>query len=467
VSGRSGVRLVGTCTVNRYRSARGAAGNRPLLLRGARLLGGPRQDLLVTDEVVATGAEAASLAVELHAARVDVEDLVLLPGLVDLHTHLREPGDEASENIVSATRAAAAGGFTAVHAMANTDPPTDTVARAEALARAAAERGVIDVAVVGAVTVGRRGTDVVDIPAMVRSRARVRIFSDDGSCVADPLVMRQALRTAAAAGALVAQHAQEPRLTQDAQVNERRSTVELPGWPPVAEEVIVARDCVLSHDLGAPVHICHISTAGAVDVLRWAKARGTSVTAEVAPHHLLLTDELVGTGDPLYKVNPPLRSAEDVDALRVALADGTIDAVATDHAPHALSRKSCAWSHASPGMLGLERALAVVVTTMVAPGRLDWAQVADRMAHRPAIIGGLAGHGRPVAVGEPATMTLVDPTVRWRAAPRSALSLSDNDPYVGQPLQGQVEATLLRGNVVYLAPGTTRGWPPEAADHLV
>ncbi len=464
--GRSGVRLVGARPVSERLSGHAAAGRRPLLLRGARPLGGPRQDVLVTHEVVATGATAARLAADLHAVRVDVEDLVLLPGLVDLHTHLREPGDEASEDIVSATRAAAAGGFTAVHAMANTDPPTDTVARAEALAQAAAARGVVDVAVVGAVTVGRRGVDVVDIPAMARSRARVRIFSDDGSCVGDPSVMRQALRSAAAAGALVAQHAQEPRLTEDAQVNERRATVELPGWPPVAEDVIVARDCVLGHDLGAPVHICHVSTAGAVDVLRWAKARGTAVTAEVAPHHLLLTDELVGTGDPVYKVNPPLRSAEDVEALRAALADGTIDAVATDHAPHVSSRKSCAWSQASPGMLGLERALAVVLTTMVAPGRLEWAQVADRMAHRPALIGGLADQGRPVAAGEPATLTLVDPTVRWRAAPRSTMSLSDNDPYVGQPLQGQVEATMLRGKVVHLAPGTVRGWPDDVADHL-
>lgn len=301
-------------------------------------------------------------------------------------------------------------------------------------------------------TLGRRGVHLVDMAAMARSGARVRVFSDDGSCVADPLVMRQALRAAAAAGAVVAQHAQEPRLTEEAQVNERRSTVELPGWPPVAEEVIVARDCVLAHELGVSVHICHVSTAGTLDVLRWAKARGTAVTAEVAPHHLLLADDLVGTGDPLFKVNPPLRSKEDVEALRAGLADGTIDAVATDHTPHASPRKSCAWVDASPGMLGLERALAVVITTMVAPGRLDWAQVADRMAYRPAAIGGLVGQGRPIVVGEPATFTLVDPEARWEAAPPSAFSLSDNDPYVGRPLQGQVQATVLRGTVVHQAP---------------
>jgi dihydroorotase len=468
VPGRSSVRLVGIHPVNGHRSERvwrrtADIPQRPLLLRGARLLGGPREDILVTDKVVALGSEATRRAAELGAVRVDVEGLVVLPGLVDLHTHLREPGDETSETIASATRAAAAGGFTAVHAMPNTDPPTDTVARAEALAEAAAARGVVDVAVVGAVTLGRRGERLVDIPALAQSRARVRIFSDDGSCVADPLVMRQALRAAAGAGAVIAQHAQEPRLTEDAQVNERRSTTELPGWPPVAEEVIVARDCVLAHDAGAPVHICHVSTAGSLDVLRWAKARGTAVTAEVTPHHLLLTDELVGTGDPLFKVNPPLRSEEDVEALRAALADGTIDAVATDHAPHASPRKSCDWSQASPGMIGLERALAVVISTMVVPGRLEWAQVADRMAFQPARIGGLADQGRPVAVGEPATIVLVDPTVRWRAAPRATMSLSRNDPYAGRPLQGQVVATLLRGQIVHLAPGaSTRGWPEEA-----
>jgi dihydroorotase len=413
--------------------------------------------------VAAVGTEATGQGADLHATWVDVEDLVLLPGLVDLHTHLREPGDEASETVVSAARAAAAGGFTAVHAMANTDPPTDTTTRAEALSRAAAARAVVDVAVVGAVTVGRRGAHLVDMEAMAHSRARVRIFSDDGSCVADPLVMRQALRTAASLGAVVAQHAQEPRLTEDAQVNERRSTAELPGWPPVAEEAVVARDCVLAHDLGAPLHVCHVSSAGTLDVLRWAKARGTTVTAEVAPHHLLLTDDLVSTGDPLYKVNPPLRSEEDAEALRAGLADGTIDAVATDHAPHTSERKSCAWVHASPGMLGLERALAVVVTTMVAPGRLDWAQLADRMAHRPAAIGGLADQGRPIAVGEPATITLVDPAAGWRAAPASVTSLSRNDPYVGRPLRGRVEATVLRGRVVHRAPGAAaRGWPEEA-----
>lgn len=436
------------------------SGDRPLLLRGARPLGGLRRDVLVSGGLIAAiGAEVGRHVDRHRAWLIEAEDLVLLPGLVDLHTHLREPGDEGSETIESATRSAAAGGFTAVHAMANTVPSTDTPALAEALARAAANRGVIDVAVVGAVTRDRRGEELVDIGAMAASNARVRVFSDDGSCVADPLLMRRALQASAAQGTVIAQHAEEPRLTAGAQVNEPRAAPGLLGWPPVAEEIIVARDCILARDLGARLHVCHLSTAGALEVVRWAKAHGAPVTAEVTPHHLLLTDEMVATGDPLYKVNPPLRSGDDVMALRTGLEDGTIDAVATDHAPHPAVRKSCSWSDASPGMLGLERALAVIVATMVEPERLDWAEVADRMSTRPATIGGLRRHGRPIAPGEPANLVLVDPAVRWVAEPGGTYSLSRNDPYVGRNLRGVVMATLLGGRVVHLAPeALERGW---------
>lgn len=418
-------------------------------LRGIQPLGGPRTDAVLAGGRIVDVGPRARQAAPPGATAVDAEGLVLLPGLVDLHTHLREPGDEASETIETATAAAAAGGYSVVHAMPNTTPPTDTAPRAEALAKACGRRALVDVAVVGAVTLGRAGAEVVNMAALAASAASVRMFSDDGSCVADAAVMRQALYQAGQLGVIVAQHAQEPSLTVGAQVNERRGTAALPGWPPVAESVVVARDCLLARDTGARLHVCHVSCAETVEVLRWAKALGVEVTAEVTPHHLFLNDDSVLSEDPTFKVNPPLRSTDDVEALREALVDGTIDAVATDHAPHMPARKSRTWLEAPPGMLGLEHALAVVITALVVPGRLTWAQLAQRMAVTPALIGGLGHHGRPVAADEPATVTLVDPNVVETVAAGATLSRSRNDPYVGQKLQGQVMATFLRGSVVY------------------
>ena len=414
------------------------------LIRGARVLGAEATDLLLRDGVVAeigTGLDATG------AETLDADGLVALPGLVDLHTHLREPGREDAETVDTGTRAAAAGGFTAVHAMANTDPVADTAGVVEQVWRLGREAGHCDVFPVGAVTVGLGGERLAELGAMADSAARVRVFSDDGRCVSDAVLMRRALEYVKAFDGVVAQHAQEPRLTEGAQMNEGELSgrLGLRGWPAVAEEAIIARDCLLAAHVGSRLHVCHVSTAGSVELVRWAKAKGWDVTAEVCPHHLLLTDELAATYDPIYKVNPPLRSAGDVEALREGLADGTIDVVATDHAPHPHEDKDCEWQAAAFGMLGLETALAIVQQTMVDTGLLDWAGVADRMSHTPSRIGRVSSHGRPLAVGEPAHLTLYDAAAPHTVDPTALASLSRNTPYAGRQLPGRVVATFLRG----------------------
>ncbi|MFD5685429.1 dihydroorotase [Streptomyces bacillaris] len=416
-----------------------------ILIRGARILGGEPQDVLIDGETVAevgTGIEAPDGATVVEAA-----GQILLPGLVDLHTHLREPGREDSETVLTGTKAAAAGGFTAVHAMANTFPVADTAGVVEQVWRLGKESGYCDVQPVGAVTVGLEGKKLAELGAMHDSAAGVKVFSDDGKCVDDAVIMRRALEYVKAFDGVVAQHAQEPRLTEGAQMNEGIVSAELGlgGWPAVAEESIIARDVLLAAHVGSRVHICHLSTAGSVEIVRWAKSKGWKVTAEVTPHHLLLTDELVRTYNPVYKVNPPLRTEADVMALREALADGTIDCVATDHAPHPHEDKDCEWAAAAMGMVGLETALSVVQQTMVDTGLLDWAGVADRMSFRPAAIGRLEGHGRPVSAGEPANLTLVDPAYRGAVDPAGFASRSRNTPYEGRELPGRVTHTFLRG----------------------
>ncbi|MFF8954893.1 dihydroorotase [Streptomyces sp. NPDC014894] len=420
-----------------------------ILIRGAQVLGGEAQDVLIDGETVA--AVGAGLSAE-GADVVDATGQILLPGLVDLHTHLREPGREDSETVLTGTRAAAVGGFTAVHAMANTFPVADTAGVVEQVWRLGRESGYCDVQPVGAVTVGLEGKQLAELGAMHDSAAGVKVFSDDGKCVDDAVIMRRALEYVKAFDGVVAQHAQEPRLTEGAQMNEGVVSAELGlgGWPAVAEESIIARDVLLAAHVGSRVHICHLSTAGSVEIVRWAKSKGWDVTAEVTPHHLLLTDELVRTYDPVYKVNPPLRTQADVLALREALADGTIDCVATDHAPHPHEDKDCEWGAAAMGMVGLETALSVVQETMVETGLLDWAGVADRMSFRPAAIGRLAGHGRPVAVGEPANLTLVDPAYRGAVDPAGFASRSRNTPYQGRELPGRVTHTFLRGRATVL-----------------
>lgn len=423
------------------------------LLRGAAPLGAEPTDLLLEDgRIAALGADATAAAGLADTRAVDASGLVALPGLVDLHTHLREPGREDAETVWSGTRAAALGGFTAVHAMANTAPVADTAGVVEQVWRLGRDAGWTDVHPVGAVTVGLAGTQLAELGAMASSAARVRVFSDDGHCVADPVLMRRALEYVKAFDGVVAQHAQEPRLTEGAQMHEGAVSAELglAGWPAVAEEAIVARDVLLAEHVGSRLHVCHVSTAGTVEILRWAKSRGIRVTAEATPHHLLLTDELVRGYDPLFKVNPPLRTAEDAAAVRDALVDGTIDIVATDHAPHPREDKDCEWAAAAFGMTGLEAALSVVQLLMVETGRLGWADVARVLSSAPAAIGRVADQGRPLAVGEPAHLTLVDPAARWVVDPALTGSASRNTPYAGRELPGRVVATFLSGRPTVL-----------------
>jgi len=429
------------------------------LITGARPLGGPIASILLCGgRVAALGADADSRGGD--ARRLDATGLVALPGLVDLHTHLREPGREDAETVASGTLSAALGGFTAVHAMANTSPVADTAGVVEQVWRLGREAAWCDVRPVGAVTVGLGGQQLAEMGAMAESAARVRVFSDDGHCVADAAVMRRALEYVRAVDGVIAQHAQEPSLTVEAQMNEGAvsAVLGLPGWPCVAEEAIVARDVLLAAHVRSRVHICHVSTAGSVAILRHAKAAGMPVTAEVTPHHLLLTDELVRSYDPVYKVNPPLRTQADVESLRWAVADGTIDAIATDHAPHPVEAKECEWSVAAMGFSGLETALAVVQLALVDTGLLSWEGVADRMSAAPARIGRLddaglgdAAHTGSLAVGGPANVTLYDPAAPWVPRPEELRSRGSNTPFAGHQLPGRVVATFLRGRPTVLA----------------
>jgi dihydroorotase len=428
------------------------------LLRGVRLLGGDQVDMHLANGVI---AELSAPNKELRvtgAKTIESDGLIALPGLVDLHTHLREPGREDAETVESGTRAAALGGYTAVHAMANTDPVADTAGVVEQVWRLGKEAGFCDVFPIGAVTIGLGGERLAELGTMADSAARVRIFSDDGKCVSDPILMRRALEYVKSFGGVIAQHAQEPRLTEGAQMNEGEvsAVLGLRGWPAVAEEAIIARDVLLAEHVGSKLHICHVSTAGSVEILRWAKSRGINVTAEVTPHHLLLTDEMARSYNPLYKVNPPLRTARDAQSLRIALAEGVIDAVATDHAPHSIEDKDCEWQAAAFGMLSLQNALSVVQHTMVDTELLSWAQVAQRMSTTPARIGQIAGHGRPLSPGEPANITLYDPSTKQVISQAQVVSKSFNTPYLGMSLPGQVIATFLRGHATVLDGRLTR-----------
>lgn len=388
---------------------------------------------------------------------IDADGLQALPGLVDLHTHLREPGFEQSETVLTGSRAAAIGGFTAVFAMANTSPVADTAGVVEQVKALGDQHGYVTVRPIGAVTVGLEGQRLSEIGAMAQSRAAVRVFSDDGKCVSDPLLMRRALEYVKTFGGVIAQHSQEPRLTENAQMNEGPLSGELglAGWPAVAEEAIIARDVLLAEHVGARLHVCHVSTAGSVDVIRWAKARGIAVTAEVTPHHLLLTEQLASGYDARFKVNPPLRRNEDVLALREALADGTIDIVATDHAPHPLEGKECAWDEAAFGMVGLESALSVVQASVIDSGQLGYADVARFLSSKPAEIGSLAGYSAPFAIGSPANFTLYDPAARSVFDTTRLHGKSINSPYLGRELPGRVVATV-HGGVATVLDGMLR-----------
>ena len=417
------------------------------VIKGSSILGEHVADILIEDGVItAIGADLSADIV------VDGAGCVALPGLVDLHTHLREPGREDAETVLSGSQSAALGGFTAVHAMANTNPVADTAGVVEQVWRLGQEAGLVDVRPVGAVTIGLEGTALASLGAMADSAAGVRVFSDDGKCVHDPVLMRRALEYVKAFDGVVAQHAQEPRLTVDAQMNEGvvSSKLGLAGWPAVAEEAIIARDVLLAEHVGSRLHVCHLSTAGSVDIVRWAKARGINVTAEVTPHHLYFTDDIIESYNPVFKVNPPLRTREDVEAVRAGLADGTIDIVATDHAPHPSEDKDCEWAAAAFGMTGLETALAVVHDTMIKTGLMTWAAVAERMSTNPAVIGRVADQGQPIAVGSPAHITLFNPSVDVQVDPAHMASNSRNTPFAGITLPGKVIATFYRGRPTVL-----------------
>lgn len=419
-----------------------------VLIRGVRPYGeGERVDVLVDDGQIAQ--IGPDLAIPDTADVIDATGHVLLPGFVDLHTHLREPGRECAEDIETGSAAAALGGYTAVFAMANTNPVADSPVVTDHVWHRGQQVGLVDVHPVGAVTVGLAGAELTEMGMMNAGAAQVRMFSDDGVCVHDPLIMRRALEYATGLGVLIAQHAEEPRLTVGAVAHEgpMAARLGLAGWPRAAEESIVARDALLARDAGARVHICHASAAGTVEILKWAKDQGISITAEVTPHHLLLDDARLASYDGVNRVNPPLREASDAVALRQALADGIIDCVATDHAPHAEHEKCVEFAAARPGMLGLQTALSVVVQTMVAPGLLSWRDIARVMSENPACIARLPDQGRPLEVGEPANLTVVDPDATWTVTGADLASRSANTPFESMSLPATVTATLLRGKV--------------------
>jgi dihydroorotase len=418
-----------------------------LLIRGADLMGRGRSDLLIRNGRFVEPSEANG-----DADRLDADGLIGLPGLVDLHTHLREPGREDAETVESGTLAAARGGFTAVLAMANTDPVTDTAEAAEHVAALGARDGHTQVVPVGAVSKGLDGVELAELGLMARSSAGVRVFSDDGHCVWDGRLMRRALEYVRAFDGVVAQHAQDPQLAGSGACcheGEISGKLGLTGWPAAAEAGIVARDVQIAELTRSRLHVCHVSCAETVDIIRWAKQRGINVTAEVAPHHLALTTSEVLGYDPTFKVNPPLRPNEHVQALREALADGTIDAVATDHAPHARHDKEHAFAEAAFGMLGLETALAVVIETMINSDLLTWSELAKRMSITPAQIARLLDQGQPLSTGAPANVVLIDPAARAVQDRAASASLSRNNPWHGRELPDPVVATIWEGRITY------------------
>jgi dihydroorotase len=419
------------------------AGN--YVLKGAKDSSGK-----VVEVVIESGLIMANASDGVKHELIDAEGLVVLPGFVDLHTHLREPGFEQSETVATGSRSAAAGGYTAIHAMANTFPVADTAGVVEQVSRLGQDSGLVFVQPIGAVTVGLKGEQLAELGAMAQSKASVRIFSDDGNCVHDPALMRRALEYVKAFDGVIAQHAQEPKLTVNAQMNEGALAAKLglAGWPRVAEEAIIARDLMLTELTGSRLHVCHVSTAGSVELIRQAKKRGIKVSAEVTPHHLLLTESLAGGYDPLYKVNPPLRTEVDVQALRAGLVDGTIDVVATDHAPHPKESKDTDWASAAFGMVGLETAYSVVQEVLIDSGDSNFTRLAEVMSINGARISGLSEQGTYLEPGQKANLTLVNQDLSWSPEPKTQ-SMSENNPYSGLDMKGRVMHTIYDGEFSY------------------
>lgn len=421
-----------------------------LVLRGILVYGeGEPTDVLVRDGLIAEiGPEAAAHAAS-EAEVLDLDGQILLPGLVDMHVHLREPGREDTETVATGSASAAQGGFTAVFTMANTAPVMDNPTVAETVWYKGQKTNLCDVHPVGSISKGLEGKELTEFGMMADSDAKVRMFSDDGKCVDDPRLMRRAIEYSRGVDVLLAQHCEEPRLTEGAVAHEGENAARLGlrGWPRVAEESIVARDAIMARDYGGRVHICHASTEGTVELLKWAKSQDIPLTAEVTPHHLILTDERLETFDGVNRVNPPLREQRDTLALRQALIDGIVDCVATDHAPHGSEEKCCEFDKARPGMLGLETSLALIARIFVLNGDQDWRFVARVMSERPAQITKLPGHGRPIAVGEPANLCVVDTNTSWVAEGEKMASKSRNTPYEGMDMPVKISTTILRGKV--------------------
>jgi dihydroorotase len=410
-----------------------------IILKNLTLSDGSIQDIRIdAGQIVEIGRIADS--------GTDCTDLIGLAGFVDPHTHLREPGFEASETVLSGSKAAAFGGYTAICAMANTEPVADNSTVIERVYDLGIEAGLCFVQPIGAVTKGLKGLELANIQDMSRSRAKVAMFSDDGMCVHDENLMRQALLEVKKFGGVVAQHAQEPSLTIGAQMNQGAVATELglTGWPAIAEEQIIARDAQLAEETGSRLHICHLTTGGGVEVVRWAKAKGIQITAEVTPHHLLLTEDLVRTYDPVYKVNPPLRTADDNRALLAGLVDGTIDMLGTDHAPHSGEKKDCEWENAAFGMLGLESAASILHQVLIQSGAGDWALFENIISKRPAKLAGLNNHGF-IKVGDQANITVFNPHERIGVAEMNQ-SKSSNNPYLGLEFIGRVQHTIYQGH---------------------
>ncbi|OFS17500.1 dihydroorotase [Corynebacterium sp. HMSC27B11] len=431
-------------------AAHPAGAENAVLLKGVLIYGeGEPQDVLLSGGVIAKIGADLSDEAPAEAEVLDLAGQVLLPGLVDMHVHLREPGREDTETIASGSAAAAKGGFTAVFTMANTSPVMDDPAIAESVWYKGQNTNLCDVHPVGSISKGLAGKELTEFGMMADSDAKVRMFSDDGKCVDDPRLMRRAIEYSRGMDVLLAQHCEEPRLTEGAVAHEGETAARLGlrGWPRVAEESIVARDALMARDYGGRLHICHASTEGTVELLRWAKGQDIPLSAEVTPHHLILTDSRLETFDGVNRVNPPLREERDTLALRQALIDGVVDCVATDHAPHSSEEKCCEFDQARPGMLGLETSLAIIADLFVINGDQDWRFVAKVMSERPAEITKLPGHGRPIAEGEPANLCVVDTNANWTAEAKQMASKSENNPYEGMPMPVRVSTTILRGKV--------------------